>query len=606
MQFGLSNSAAANGVLLAPKQSAMNIPVSQGIFAVSLNFGNQFTGEQRTLQPEVKCASDPGFTALPRVALNAVPYAIGLMPGATVNANIPFATGNAVFKSVNTSNSGGTALLGQATAATGNTAGVYGTSSSPDGAGIWGANTGGTAVRGDSTQGAGVVGTSINWVGVYGTSTAQAGVWGNSTNGYGVYGESTNQDAVHGLSHEPYFSGVAGFNDSANGIGVYGNAPNGLAARFDNKVLVQSPAGTLPLVVKQGAAESQAPDLAVFETNNGTVGSLSAAPGIFVVGAASGKALGLNVNNGTRAVTIGSDGNVGVGTNNISARLTVHGPTGNIDALAFRVEDQHAESTLSVYNNGTVAVGILAPSTTSGLCANFVASHLWFIAACSSAAEYVPTVEGDGGFPETGDIVSIVPDVANPYGDDHSPFVVTQSTEPCDPNLLGFITNPAKGADGEKKNDHYLPLGIYGYFPAKVTTENGAIRRGDALTSSSKPGFAMKATQACKIIGYALEDADQDGTIQVFANTGESAAPEVAALRSQVDQLTQTVADLQQENAALDQRLTALEQAQSGGATAARGQAAAHAGLPSQAVLLGVVMIAGLVVVRRADRRGSK
>lgn len=55
----------------------------------------------------------------------------------------------------------------------------------------------------------------------------------------------------------------------------------------------------------------------------------------------------------------------------------------------------------------------------------------------------------------------------------------------------------------------------------------------------------MKATQACKVVGYALEDADQEGTIQVFANHGESAAPEVAALR--------------EANAALNARLQAIE-----------------------------------------------
>jgi hypothetical protein len=130
----------------------------------------------------------------------------------------------------------------------------------------------------------------------------------------------------------------------------------------------------------------------------------------------------------------------------------------------------------------------------------------------------------------------------------------------CDENLIGFIVNPESGADGEKKNDHYLPLAIYGYFPVKVTTENGAIKRGDALTSSSKPGYAMKATQACKIVGYALEDANAEGTIQVFAHLTEDAAPEVASLREQVKQL-------KEQNAALDARLTALEKTLQAGGT---------------------------------------
>src|SRR5262249_566063 len=131
---------------------------------------------------------------------------------------------------------------------------------------------------------------------------------------------------------------------------------------------------------------------------------------------------------------------------------------------------------------------------------------VYYFADCGSAAEYVPTNDAGNGFPETADVVSIAPNVKNPYGDKHGPFTVQKSASPDDSTLLGFIVNPEKGADGEKKNDHYLPLAIYGYFPSKVTVQNGPIHRGDPITSSSKSGYGMKATGACKIIGYALED----------------------------------------------------------------------------------------------------
>src|SRR5262249_8053690 len=153
--------------------------------------------------------------------------------------------------------------------------------------------------------------------------------------------------------------------------------------------------------------------------------------------------------------------------------------------------------------------------------------------------EYTPTVDRGYGYPETADLVSIAPDVPNPYDDLHSPFIVQKSSVACDTNLLGYIVNPKEGAAGTKVNDHYLPLAIYGYYPAKVTLENGVIHRGDPLTSSSKPGYAMKATGACRIIGYALEDANTEGTIQVFAHLSENSAPEVATLRGQVDTLKQ-------------------------------------------------------------------
>ncbi|MBI1743905.1 hypothetical protein HYR54_12690 [Candidatus Acetothermia bacterium] len=224
---------------------------------------------------------------------------------------------------------------------------------------------------------------------------------------------------------------------------------------------------------------------------------------------------------------VGITGNVGIGTTSSPGlRLAVVGNIGNTSILG-----------LNVYNEGFVQIGTLYGSSTLHACYSTILPFAF--AACSSAAEYVPSIDNGAGFPETADLVSIAPAVTNPYGDTHGPFTVQKSTMSCDPNLLGFIVKPESGANGKKLNDHYLPLAIYGYFPAKVTLENGPIKRGDPITSSSKPGYGMKATQACKVIGYALEDADKEGTIQVFAHLSENAAPEVAALRAQVQELKQ-------------------------------------------------------------------
>jgi hypothetical protein len=164
----------------------------------------------------------------------------------------------------------------------------------------------------------------------------------------------------------------------------------------------------------------------------------------------------------------------------------------------------------------------------------------------------VPTINGGKGFPAAADLVSIAPDRSNPYGDAHGPFVVQKSPQACDPNLLGFIINTESGAAGVKVNERYLPLAIYGYFPAKVTLENGPIKRGDPITSSSKAGYGMKATDACKIIGYALEDANTEETIQVFANFGDNAAAQVKALQQENDALKEQLMKF-------ESRLMALE-----------------------------------------------
>ena len=250
-------------------------------------------------------------------------------------------------------------------------------------------------------------------------------------------------------------------------------------------------------------------------------------------------------------VTIATNGNVGIGTTDLDRRLTVRGPDSLPSTAAFGVVNSANEITLLAYDDGTLQIGATRSSSTIHACYTYLG---FAFAACSSAAEYVPTIDDGMGYAEAADLVSIAPSVKNPYGDEHSPFVVTKSNKPCDDNLLGFIVNPESGADGKKLNEHYLPVAIYGYFPAKVTLENGAIKRGDPLTSSSKPGYGMKATQTCKVIGYALEDADQEGTIQVFANHGESATAEVATLRTQVKTQAEQIATL-------SARLDALEKA---------------------------------------------
>ncbi|MGG7552338.1 beta strand repeat-containing protein [Chryseobacterium arthrosphaerae] len=69
-----------------------------------------------------------------------------------------------------------------------------------------------------------------------------------------------------------------------------------------------------------------------------------------------------------------------------------------------------------------------------------------------------------------------------------------------------------------------VPMGVIGVIPTKVCLENGKIKRGDLLVTSSQPGIAMKANpkkvKIGQVIGKALQDYDQKGTgkIQVLVN----------------------------------------------------------------------------------------
>ncbi|MCK9361818.1 hypothetical protein M0Q28_06385 [Patescibacteria group bacterium] len=63
-------------------------------------------------------------------------------------------------------------------------------------------------------------------------------------------------------------------------------------------------------------------------------------------------------------------------------------------------------------------------------------------------------------------------------------------------------------------------VALAGRVPLKVAMTNGSIQIGDALVSSDIPGYAMKATKPGTMVGYALEDANATGTIEVFVNVG--------------------------------------------------------------------------------------
>jgi hypothetical protein len=85
-----------------------------------------------------------------------------------------------------------------------------------------------------------------------------------------------------------------------------------------------------------------------------------------------------------------------------------------------------------------------------------------------------------------------------------------QSLKPYQEEILGISTgnkNPAK------KSDVFLKEGI---TLIKINSENGAIHKGDMITSSSEAGVGMKATQSGMIIGIALEDANpSNGLVKI-------------------------------------------------------------------------------------------
>jgi hypothetical protein len=88
---------ASNGTGPLGTQNNLNaVTVTDGLFTVSLDFGNQFNGSERYLKTSVQCTGDPGFTALsPLTTVKPAPYSVSTsaLRGNTVSDVTP-ANGN--------------------------------------------------------------------------------------------------------------------------------------------------------------------------------------------------------------------------------------------------------------------------------------------------------------------------------------------------------------------------------------------------------------------------------------------------------------------------------------------------------------------------------
>lgn len=196
-----------------------------------------------------------------------------------------------------------------------------------------------------------------------------------------------------------------------------------------------------------------------------------------VAAGAKGTALGINANQGDliRACT----GVLG-GTN-----------TRSCSDLRFRVQ-----------NNGNVT----ADGSITGGGADF--------AEYISLAEEPSTVVAAGHAYEPGDVMVISPT------EDRA---VELASEPYSTAVIGvYSTDPVVLGGGRYLDDEgstdMLPVGIVGIVPVKVSAENGAIHRGDLLTTSSTPGHAMLAADHVPgaILGKAMGELESGtGVIEV-------------------------------------------------------------------------------------------
>ncbi len=93
--------------------------------------------------------------------------------------------------------------------------------------------------------------------------------------------------------------------------------------------------------------------------------------------------------------------------------------------------------------------------------------------------------------------------------------------------IAGIVSTRPGFLAGENIPGTY-PIALSGRVPTFVSTENGEIHIGDPLTTSSRPGYAMRATEAGPIVGYAAEAfTGATGSIVVYVNASHYAGTPV-------------------------------------------------------------------------------
>lgn len=177
---------------------------------------------------------------------------------------------------------------------------------------------------------------------------------------------------------------------------------------------------------------------------------------------------------------------------------------------------------MTVQDNGNVGIGTTNPQAKFEINGNLrftadgsVQTTAWTGVLCGG--DYAEAMNAAGGKREyePGDVLVLA------SGDNSD---VEKSAEPYSTMVAGiFATKPGVigRRDALSNSSDDIPMAMVGVVPTKVSAENGPIRKGDLLVTSSTKGFAMKGTDRSRmlgaVIGKAMNSLDSGtGVIEVL------------------------------------------------------------------------------------------
>jgi hypothetical protein len=420
------------GVQIGAMQVTNDVPVSSGVFSVSLDFGSlAFVGEARWLQIELRQGASTGaYTTLPRQKLTGAPYALGLaMPyygAGNTTGNLmtvqQLGTGNAgYFVNSNSTANLCYGIIGETWSTASQAAGVRGVASASSGLTI-GVEGRGTA----STSGTGMVGAG-SATGGYFSAT--------NTDGYGIYAYGGGTGAR-----------IEGTGPDATGLKTYGHG-TGLGIYAQN-LDVGGPA--------------------ISAVNNGQ--GLSN-PTLRLINFQANLGMCVYATNNSTWTTARLD-QAGAGE-----CIWMRKPT----AGNFIVANNGSSDIFWVDSNGITHTKVLEILGGADLSERF-------------------DVMGEPEL-EPGTVVSIDPA--------HEGKLLV-SSEPYDHRVAGIVSGAGgvqpgmlMGHDGTVASGAH-PVALTGRVYCRVTASNGPIAPGDLLTTSPKPGYAMRVDDPARAQGAVI------------------------------------------------------------------------------------------------------
>ena len=203
----------------------------------------------------------------------------------------------------------------------------------------------------------------------------------------------------------------------------------------------------------------------------------------------------------------GSNGRVGIGNNAPSQTLTVTDVF--VGYVGSFFNDGNNDNRQGVFIQGCLDVNPTSACNflelrdgDGGVLGAIEGNGAGGVTNASAGSDYAELFSGNRVDFERGDLIAL--------GDQGRVVPARPGTK-----LVGaYSSTPAtlgNWHDGWENSYNVVPVGLLGQLRVKVSTEKGPIRKGDPITNSpSQPGVGVKATEAGRILGFALESTTSD------------------------------------------------------------------------------------------------